>query len=404
MDAQLKVSRAVTRLACTNPFFGSCLMQLGTIEDPNCATMATDGEAIYWGRDFVDTLTEEEVRGVLCHEVMHVILMHCQKQPARYSDFKLTNVAMDYTINPELRNSGHVLPKGVLFDESGKTAGWTWQAIYLLLEEVKQQQEGEGQPSEGGEDGEGLDGFTASEIEAMANDIANAEDHVGPSKKSDSETETTKQKIQDMVVKAVTTAEGSKTDLPAGMERILEEIREPKLPWNEIFQNLVRAKFQDDFTYRKPNKKFFADDLYLPTMSGERAGTIVLSLDTSGSVRDEELTAYCGEVNCVVNDLKPEKVYLMTSDCRVAQVQEFEGDMWFDVADFKALGGGGTSFRPVFEYLDEKEIAVDQLIYFTDMGVYPSDYPTKHPDFPVIFVSTEPNQTAPFGDVIYLEL
>jgi predicted metal-dependent peptidase len=70
MDAQLKISRAVTRAAFSHPFFGSCLLNLRVEESDKVPTMATDGIHVFWNRDFVDELTEDETLGVLCHEIM----------------------------------------------------------------------------------------------------------------------------------------------------------------------------------------------------------------------------------------------------------------------------------------------------------------------------------------------
>jgi predicted metal-dependent peptidase len=104
MKPDLKISRAVTKLAFNQPFFGSCLMQLRLEEKAEIPTMCTDSKHIWWNAKFVEELSEEEVQFVLAHEVMHVLLKHCK--PHLGKDPKLCNVAMDYVINAQLRDCG----------------------------------------------------------------------------------------------------------------------------------------------------------------------------------------------------------------------------------------------------------------------------------------------------------
>ena len=76
MQAQLKVSRAVTKSAFSHPFFGSCMLRLKVEEDENIPTACTNGEYIKWNREFIDELSEDETVGLLAHEVMPVSYTH----------------------------------------------------------------------------------------------------------------------------------------------------------------------------------------------------------------------------------------------------------------------------------------------------------------------------------------
>ena len=142
----------------------------------------------------------------------------------------------------------------------------------------------------------------------------------------------------------------------------------------------------------------------MPSLDGVQVGELVIAFDSSGSVSESETRAFVGEVNTIINDLKPSKVYLMSADSSVANVEEYDQDAWFDYETFVSVGGGGTSFKPVFEYVSEHNIEPDHLIYFSDMCVSSYDFPSDHPDYPVIFVSTTKRGEAPFGEVIYLEV
>ena len=137
-------------------------------------------------------------------------------------------------------------------------------------------------------------------------------------------------------------------------------------------------------------------------MEGHKVGALGIGVDTSGSVSKEELQLFINEINNIINDIKPSKVYLMSADNRMAQMVEYDSDHYFE--DFDAVGGGGTSFRPVFEYVEEEGLEIDQLIYFSDMYVGDNDFPSKHPDYPVIFCSSRNERLVPFGDLIKIKV
>ena len=109
MDSQLKVSRAVTKLGYSKPFFGSCAMTLRVYENNSIPTMATDGKTIMWNREFVDKLSEDETEAIIAHEVLHVVWLHHLRQGDRNP--KKCNIAMDYAINWTLKKKGLNSPK-----------------------------------------------------------------------------------------------------------------------------------------------------------------------------------------------------------------------------------------------------------------------------------------------------
>ena len=63
-------------------------------------------------------------------------------------------------------------------------------------------------------------------------------------------------------------------------------------------------------------------------------------------------------------------------------------------------GGGGTSFCPTFEYIEEHDISIDQMLVFSDMEVWDECFPKKAPDYPTLFISTRDTYDVPFGDIV----
>ena len=68
---------------------------------------------------------------------------------------------------------------------------------------------------------------------------------------------------------------------------------------------------------------------------------------------------------------------------------------------WKATGGGGTDFRPVFRYVDEHpELDPALLIYFTD-GC--GDCPERPPAYPVMWLLTKDGREQPWGQSVHFK-
>ncbi len=100
----LRIQKARTALLLDHPFFGSLLFRLKGLERRSIQTMATDGVSLFYNPEFVETLCQSELAGVLAHEVMHPALQHHIRRGDR--SLKRWNMACDYAINPLLIDAG----------------------------------------------------------------------------------------------------------------------------------------------------------------------------------------------------------------------------------------------------------------------------------------------------------
>ena len=141
MESQVKVSRAVTKLVQTKPFWGSLMLSIGHSENNKLPTAATDGKNIWWNNEFIQKQTEAQTRGLMAHELCHVIFLHCQKHGAPYDDNpRLCNIAMDYIINDTLVEDGFELPEdGIQPDATFK--GMSWRQVFRILDDVAKKYE-----------------------------------------------------------------------------------------------------------------------------------------------------------------------------------------------------------------------------------------------------------------------
>ena len=114
MIVATKMQKALTAVLNAEPFYATILYNLKRIECNDRPTMSTDGIHLRYNTDFVESLTPDELVGVLCHEVMHVASLHHTRSGSR--DHFKWNVACDYAINLIIADSGLTLPEDALLD------------------------------------------------------------------------------------------------------------------------------------------------------------------------------------------------------------------------------------------------------------------------------------------------
>jgi predicted metal-dependent peptidase len=136
-----------------------------------------------------------------------------------------------------------------------------------------------------------------------------------------------------------------------------------------------------------------AAGLYLPSVSKSGVGEIVIAVDTSGSIGQEELAQFASEITSMCDEAKPEGIHVVYCDAVVQSVQSFDSS---EPIALEPKGGGGTDFKPVFTWVEEQQIEPVCLIYLTDLCCH--SYP-QIPGYPVLWV-TDSRRTAPFGETI----
>ncbi len=116
-----RLMKARITLCLTAPYLAGALMQLPISEAPSfISTFATDGFRIYYNRTYAASLTDSEIRGALCHELLHVLTESRAGRNGRYP--RLWNVACDYAINEILLAMGFHLPEGTLYKDEPKSS------------------------------------------------------------------------------------------------------------------------------------------------------------------------------------------------------------------------------------------------------------------------------------------
>lgn len=382
MNARDKMSAARIQLLAGHPFFAVLALRLKLQEERGIETGDVDGVTLRYNPDWVDKLELPECVGFNAHEVAHCAFLHPTRRGDR--DPKKWNIACDYAINLMLKDAGFHLPKGGLVNEAYR--GMTAEAIYAALPDHPG---GDGANGGGNEGGQGDDPGGCGGVR----DAPSAEEGKRPS-----QAEITQHEADwKLAVAQAAQIAKSRGKLPAEIEKLVEELLEAKVDWRAMLRRFIDASHPSDYSWTRPNRRFVAQGLYLPSITREGVGKLVIAVDTSGSVSDGLLKQFAGEISMIANEVRPEEIVAVHCDAMVQHVQRFQpGD---DVV-LECKGGGGTDFVPVFDWVDEHGEFPRCLIYLTDMyGRFPDD----PPPYPVLWASASDVHQAPFGEVVPIE-
>jgi predicted metal-dependent peptidase len=391
-----RIQKARTALVLDHPFFGSLLFRLKDCECRSIQTMATDGLSLYYNPDFVETLNAATLAGTLAHEVMHPALHHHMRRSGR--DPKQWNMACDFAINPLLVDAGLNLPDGVLLDN--RFRGMSAEQIYNLLEtEAPQGSDSKDQQSEscGAESSaEQPTAGNANEPSAPVTDggIGQVLDALPQDEENPSLEE--QGRAWNIAVNQATTIARQAGRVPAGLNRTLEGAAESAVDWRELLRRLWSETLPADYSWMRPNRRHIWTGLYLPGVIREGVGEVAIAVDCSGSVSGRQLRLFEEEARSILEGQRPERVYVLYFDAVVHKVEPYEAGQRIDL---NPVGGGGTEFGPCFEWLDERGIRPQALVFLTDLY---GSFPPCAPAYPVLWASTG-SQKAPFGEVIPMQ-
>lgn len=207
--------------------------------------------------------------------------------------------------------------------------------------------------------------------------------------------------------------------VPGGILRWAgEHLKPPRIRWQDKLARFTRSAVAYragavDYKYSRPSRRQYGVGFgfgkpILPCMQ-QPVPTVLVAVDTSGSMGTDELTTALQETNGVLQQTGA-KVNFMSCDAAVHAVGEVR--TWKDMLPL-LKGGGGTSFCPVFEALPQVKPRPDVVIFVTDgCGDAPVEAP---PGIKVIWLLVGPHKTKPYfggygdrgnagwGDFIFME-
>ena len=349
-ELQRKVGKAKSLLILDHPFFGTACTKRPIIytDTVPTAAMSATGQ-MYMNVDFCAPLSVRQLMFLLAHEAMHYMLSHGLRRGHR--DPQAWNVAADKVINDTLIDAGvgDFIDGGVTLDGAREMAA---ESLY----DENDDGDGEGPGGLGNDigdptdaDGQPLDDATIHQLEAEAK------------------------------IDAIQSAKAAKAvgKLPASIERMVEELVNVSTPWYDILERFMAGKIKDGYSWNRPNRRFIARNIYIPgTDYVPKMGPVVIGVDTSGSIGPDEIAMFNGHINRIIDTCNPEVVHVVYCDYDVAGVDEYTPQD-FPVT-IQCKGGGGTSFKPVFDWIDNNAIEPECVVYLTDGYGDQSEFTTNH--------------------------
>lgn len=374
-------------------FSGVVAMGETTI-DPAIPTACTDGRNVRYSAEFVGTLSEQELRFVVLHEnAGHKAYRHLTVWRALWRDDpKLANIAADHFVNLSLVDSddgeGWIKMPKVGIQPEPRYRGWS---VQMIFDDLKANPPPQGPGSGGGGDNpDDPDGGGFDQHDVEAADQMTAEEQQAHAEEVDRAL-----RQGEMVARQRGKGKG-------GGSLMIGDLLQPRRDWRSLLQEFVQETCRggDESTWRRPNRRYLADDIYMPSTEATQMGELVIGIDTSGSCfSGTYITRFVSELAAIVERLRPSKVRVLYVDWAVHGEQVFE-DGQFAVSSLQPAGGGGTDLTTAFTYIKEKRYEPAAMIVFTD-GETPFG---TAPGYPVLWAITSKRITAPWGRTVHIDV
>ena len=429
MKARERISKIVIDVMDSLPFYSELMMRSKILEFPEqakaspnfCPSMAVaiDGN-IYYDEDFVGTLSDDELKFVICHESLHKAYLHLHRIGKR--DPLTWNIACDIKVDHEvlyelIQKQGinaKVPGKRIIADRYGEiempalgvklenTHEKTTEQIYEELNNNSQFQKQLQKMKNGRGKGEDNTGHGKALGETIDGHDYSTENGKKFSELSDSEKAEYAEKAKDDVIEAATKCKKRGT-LPAHLERHLNKLLDTKIDWRQYVWRHVVNELPHDYSLSRPSRRYITQGMYLPGVTKENLDVVAM-IDLSGSVSSEEMSQFVSLMTKLANQFRNVNITILSHDTDVRAVTEIRQATQEKIKNAKYEGGGGTDHRPVFKWVADNKRHAPLIIAFTDgYTCWPKKSDVKSP---VIWVITkggiEPSQV-PFGTAIKIE-
>jgi len=380
MNIEDRLIRARIKLQEKNPFFAYLSLYLkfekdeGRLNENAGMGVNANGTLIY-KESFVEKINDDELIGVLAHEILHLAFLHLLRLKAR--DMEGWNVACDLCVNTMLKKNDFKLPCGLFPNDKDE-----FRVNNIKIEKVSEktaEQIYDEIPKDNNQKQNGFDEHFCEEGLSQEEQI----------KKENSWLK----RCEEAYCNAK-----SKGNLPAGIERYIDELKRSKINWKALLLRTLNSSIPNDYSWAKPHKKSIACDTYMPNVLREKA-EVVIAIDTSGSIGKQELTDFISEIVGMARaynnniDMK-----ILTHDCEVYDKFEVANGSIDKIKKINIKGGGGTSHQIVFDYVKKNLRNTKMLLCLTDGESDIQNINFKEYSFSKVFVLSKGGSDESFKD------
>ena len=351
----------VYRLLQSEPFFAALSRR---IEKKMNKSIPTAGVRVnpdsaqfelMYNPEFMASLSDEHKQGILMHEFYHLIFEHVTSRKPEGVDHRTWNICADLAINShlvgELPEMACMPGEGPFADlPKGKSAEW-------YLANLPQQDESEG----GSGSGDGGEGEGDGQPDSF--DDHSGWDDAAQSPEQQAANQMAKERLKNAMKEAAKEASQSAKGWGSVSGEVKKEIikkLETKVDWKKVLRYFIKTSQRSNrsASVKRINRRY----AYIhPGKKVNRQAKIAVAIDQSGSVSDEMLEAFFGELNKLASLAS---FTVVPFDTNIDESKVYE---WKKGQSKKAerVLCGGTDFEAPTKWANEN--GVDGLIILTDM-------------------------------------
>ena len=351
----MKIERAYKRLLIENPFYGLFLLGLSKVINRSVETACVRKRGINCelviNPDYWETQDDTQQLNLLCHEVYHIVFQHMFLWDS-FPNKDILGLATDCEVNSYLSNldNSWVVPS---IWNLPKKQGTKFYYEEILKQDPPQQQQQQSNGGGSGDSQDNKDGMPQTK-----------DDHTQWGKDFQECSDAEKQLIQNQINQQIKTAAEQtikmRGTIPAEMKEIVNELFKPKpriFDWKSYFRRMLGSIY--DINIKKTRRK---ESIRFPDSAGikhKKKVSILVAVDTSGSVNDDELRDFFSEITYIYKT--GARITILECDAKITANYEYTGK-WTG----KIHGRGGTDFQPVIDYYRKNMKDYAALVYFTD--------------------------------------
>ncbi len=392
-----KLTTARVGLLLKAPFFGNMATRMKLIDASDwCPTAATNGRDFMYNTEFVKKLSVKKLEFLFAHEICHAIFDHFGRLGSRIP--QLANIAQDYAVNQILvdeRIGDKITEVKICYDP--KYRGLAWEEIYDELYE-----KAEKIPMEQllAQLGDLLDEHIKEEEGAGAGNKDSDKEGKGKPSLSKEEAEQIRQEIKNAMIQSAAAAGAGK--VPAGIQRMIKNITEPKMDWRQLVQQEIQSIVRNDYSFQRVNRKSMHSGAILPGMKEATTIDVAISIDMSGSIGDEDATAFLSEIKGIMDQYEDFRINLWCFDTDIYNWKQITHDEAHELEEYEPQGGGGTDFEVNWTFMEENGIQPKKFIMFTD-GYPCGGWGNEDYCDTIFIVKGNKSANAPFGQTVIYE-
>ena len=342
----MTLEQCCKKLLIKEPFYGLFLLGLnkyyGTVCPTACVLRNGINTELCVNKEFWDSLDDDTQLGVLKHELGHILFKHLFMAES-FDNMEIFNYASDCEVNsyiPALQKDPYVYP-----------ARFEWPDGIGTLEYYKKFQNNQ------------YEEFSCSGLEGEIQPGSLVDDHQffnDFKDLTDAEKQLISQQIDHMAKHTAEQVSKMAGTIPGELKGYIDSLFKQKpavFNWKAYFRRLLGTAIET--AVKKSRKKESRRFPESPGLKHKHKHSILVAIDTSGSVSDQELCDFFSEITHIYR--AGATVDILEFDHGIQRHYPYQGK-W----DGSISGRGGTDFSEPIEWFNARKNMYSAFVLFTD--------------------------------------